>query len=216
MNKELLETFNKSSLEFFANSNSLHSLGTKGNKLINVASRQICDVLNLNEKEIIYTSGGLENDNLCILGFLNNFENSKHVLVEDGVSAIIVMCLNKMKEKGFSFETFSSFSTSLLKKETVLICFKKDIYDVDCIPKNVKKYISLKDCKKDYDRYDFLSIDGYDLCNLAFMGCLIKNKNINLEPIIHGGKSVTLYRSGTPSLPLIVTLSKAVKLKYNK
>ena len=41
---------------------------------------------------------------------------------------------------------------------------------------------------------------------------LIKKESINIEPLIHGGKSTTVFRSGTPALPLIVSLMKALKL----
>ena len=41
---------------------------------------------------------------------------------------------------------------------------------------------------------------------------LIKKESINIEPLIHGGKSTTAFRSGTPALPLIVSLMKAMKL----
>ena len=41
---------------------------------------------------------------------------------------------------------------------------------------------------------------------------LIKKDNIVIEPLIHGGKSTTIYRSGTPALPLIVSLAKALRL----
>ena len=54
------------------------------------------------------------------------------------------------------------------------------------------------------------------------VGCLIKKRNIDLEPIIHGGKSQSIYRSGTPTHALYASFAKALKLvlsdfdiKYN-
>ncbi len=44
------------------------------------------------------------------------------------------------------------------------------------------------------------------------IGVLVKKENVDLIPLIHGGKSTTIYRSGTPCLPLIVSLSKALRL----
>ena len=40
-------------------------------------------------------------------------------------------------------------------------------------------------------------------------------KNITIENLIHGGKSTTIYRSGTPYLPLIVSMAKALRLAYD-
>ena len=47
---------------------------------------------------------------------------------------------------------------------------------------------------------------------LKGIGCLIKKDKVELEPMIYGGKSTTVYRSGTPALPLIVSLAKALRL----
>ena len=44
---------------------------------------------------------------------------------------------------------------------------------------------------------------------------MIKKENIRIEPIIHGGKSQTIYRAGTPPLALIVSCAKALKLAIN-
>ena len=43
---------------------------------------------------------------------------------------------------------------------------------------------------------------------------VVKKENIMIEPLIHGGKSTTIFRSGTPPLPLIVSLMKALDLIY--
>ena len=40
----------------------------------------------------------------------------------------------------------------------------------------------------------------------------IKKENVIIEPLIHGGKSTTAFRSGTPALPLIASLMKAMEL----
>ena len=44
------------------------------------------------------------------------------------------------------------------------------------------------------------------------IGALIKKENIVIEPLIHGGKSTTKDRSGTPATPLIVSMAKALRL----
>ena len=61
--------------------------------------------------------------------------------------------------------------------------------------------------------FDILTLQGD---RHASNWSLIKNKNTYIEPIFHGGKSTTIYRSGTPALPFIVGLSKLIKIKYKK
>ena len=62
------------------------------------------------------------------------------------------------------------------------------------------------------DDIDLFSFSAHKIYGLKGIGALIKNKNISLEPIIHGGRSTTSYRSGTPAAPLIVSLAKALRL----
>ena len=61
---------------------------------------------------------------------------------------------------------------------------------------------------------DLASMSAHKIYGLKGIGMLIKRENINIEPLIHGGKSTTVYRSGTPALPLIVSLAKAMRLAY--
>ena len=66
--------------------------------------------------------------------------------------------------------------------------------------------------KINFDNIDLASFSAHKFYGLKGIGCLIKKEKIQLEPLIHGGKSTTVYRSGTPALPLIVSLSKALRL----
>ena len=62
------------------------------------------------------------------------------------------------------------------------------------------------------DNVDLLSFSTHKFYGPKGVGVLIKKSNIEIDPIIHGGKSQTNYRSGTPALPLMVSTSKALRL----
>lgn len=62
------------------------------------------------------------------------------------------------------------------------------------------------------EHVDLYSFSAHKFFGLKGIGCLIKKNNIELEPLIFGGKSQSNYRSGTPALPLIVSCSKALRL----
>jgi len=73
------------------------------------------------------------------------------------------------------------------------------------------------------ENVDLVSFSAHKFFGIKGIGVLIKKEKVLLEPLIHGGKSTTIFRSGTPALPLIVSLSKALRLatdeidlKYNK
>jgi cysteine desulfurase len=67
------------------------------------------------------------------------------------------------------------------------------------------------------DKIDFTNVDLVTLAPHKFygingFGLLIKKENVNLKPIIYGGKSTTIYRSGTPVTASVVALDKALSL----
>ena len=73
-----------------------------------------------------------------------------------------------------------------------------------------------------FSNVDLISFSAHKFFGLKGIGCLVKKENISIEPLIHGGKSTTIFRSGTPQLPLIVSMSKALRIalenledKYN-
>ena len=49
-------------------------------------------------------------------------------------------------------------------------------------------------------------MSAHKIYGIKGIGLLLRKPNIEIEPLIHGGKSTTKYRSGTPALPLIVSL----------
>ena len=85
--KEILESFNKVSTDYFANPNSLHSLGIKSHELLLNATKQISSLLKIKENEVIYTSGSTESNNMAIIGLaLEKGKRGSHIL--DNVSCL--------------------------------------------------------------------------------------------------------------------------------
>lgn len=66
MREKLIDSYEKSNRDYFANSNSLHELGLNSRKLEEAATKQILEVLNLKDYEVIYTSGNAESYSLII------------------------------------------------------------------------------------------------------------------------------------------------------
>lgn len=195
--EEILKTYEKSSVEFIGNSNSLHKLGLDSKKLENAASEQILETLNLTNKEIIYTSGNCESYTLI----LNNITNDKEIITDNKEFYQIGVTMNK----NIKYGTISSLKTS----NTYLVSTKNKNCDFKCL-----KHIDISNNYnlENINNFDYITIED----ELPFFGALIKNKNQNLTPLIHGGKSTTKYRSGTSSTSLIATFSKLIKLKYKK
>ena len=86
---EVLDSFIKVSKDYFANPNSLHSLGEKSKNLMNGATKQISELLKIREDEVIYTSGSSESNNLVIKGFAAKYKNAHIITTSIEHSSII-------------------------------------------------------------------------------------------------------------------------------
>ena len=237
VNKEILESFNKACLEFVGNANSLHNLGIKTNKLIESATKQIADILKIKPSEIIYTSGSSESNNLAIKGIALKHQNKgKHIVVSNFEHSSVYGALDYLKTLGFEITYLDNDENGLITIENIQNAVRKDIILVIINQVNSETGLKqpveeigniLKDNKAFYmvdltqsigkvninlDKIDLGVFSAHKIYGLKGIACLFKNKNILLEPLIHGGKSTTIYRSGTPNHPLIAAFAKSLRL----
>ena len=236
--KEVLSLYNKISTEYFANSNSLHSLGIKSKELEEYATRKIAKILKVKENEIIYTSGASESNNLALKGICEKYENrGKHIITTKLEHSSIIETVNYLERKGYIIDYVNitdeglvdiKHLESLLNDETLIVSIcavdseiglKQPINQIGEILKKYPKCYFHVDCTQaigkiniDFTNIDLASISGHKIYGLKGIGLLIKKEKIEIEPLIHGGKSTTKYRSGTPPLPLIVSIMKSLEL----
>ena len=239
--KQVLDSFNKVSLEYIGNANSLHKLGRESYHLMEASVKQIADLLKVNKDEVIFTSGASESNNLAIVGSVLKYKNrGKHILTTKLEHSSVLDTLKFLEKNGFEIEYINILDNgkidindlkNKIRDDTVLVSINQVnseigiIQDVNIIGKFLKKYPkiifhvdgtqAIGKINVNLDSIDLYSFSGHKIYGLKGIGCLIKKKNIELEPIIHGGKSQTIYRSGTPVLPLYVSLAKALKLSLN-
>ena len=191
MKQEIIKTYDKASNDYGYNSNSLHKLGLDARKLEEAATKQILEVLELKDYDVIYTSGNAENYTMLA-------NNIKESIYSDN-KEMLEIC----KEKNIVV-----MNKDNIDKNTFISVEDENFYNgkVNHININLKKRYN------DLNKYDFITIED----EIPFFGMLIKKKNIEIKNLIHGGKSTTKYRSGTSVTPLIASFAKLVKLKYKK
>ena len=237
-NNEVLNTFVEVSNKYIGNPNSLHKLGIDANNLINAATKQIADLLNIKESEIIYTSGASESNNMVIKGICEKYQNrGKRIITTEFEHSSIFGPLTYLQKKGFEvvFVKTNEFGVvdidnlkELLTDDTILVSICAVNSEIGIIQPINEIGLLLKEYNKcyfhvdmtqalgkiniDFTNIDLASFSAHKIYGIKGIGMLYKKESISLEPLIHGGKSTTVFRSGTPATALIVSFSKAIRL----
>lgn len=204
--------------------------------------KELSKKANLDENmEIIYTSGSSESNNLAIKGIAKSYkEKGKHIISTFLEHSSVSSPLTYLKEQGYEIDIVNITNEgkvdlehlkSLIRKDTILvsICYVDSevgiVQPIEEIAKIVKEYPNCffhVDCTQaigkiniDLKNIDLISFAPHKFYGLNGFGALIKNKEIVLEPLINGGASTTIYRSGTPVIGQICALEKALEISFN-
>ena len=244
VDEKVLNRFNYIVNNYYANPNQIHSMGLCCNKIIETAIENIEKNLNLIDKEIIFTSGASESNNTVLKGINTS---KRHIITTEFEHSSILSPLSYMQKNGFkvSFVKLDKDGIvdlndldNLISEDTFLVSInavnsetgiKQPIKEISKIVKKHDGVLFHSDMtqiigkdKIDINCTDLASFSAHKIYSFKGIGCLIKNKNIKLIPLIHGGKSTSIYRSGTPSTELIDSISTALTIinenleeKYN-
>lgn len=242
VDKRVLDAFNEATLKYFANPNSTHKLGIEAKNRIDEASKNIAKNLGVDSDELIYTSGASESNNLVIQGICNRYKSrGKHIIISKLEHSSIVAPASYMQSLGFEVDLVNVNKDgivdidelkSLIRDDTILVSIiavdselgiRQPIEEIGKLLKNYPNLYFHTDASQivGKDHIDFTDVDLVTLAPHKFyglngFGVLIKRKEIGLTPIIYGGKSTTIFRSGTPVIGSIVALEKAVDLAVNE
>lgn len=240
VNEEVLNSYIETTKKMVGNPNSLHKLGIEAKSLIDAATRQIANILKVKPNEIIYTSGASESNNTAIKGVCLKYQNrGKHIITTHLEHSSIIEPLNYLKRQGFEVEYVNITENGMvdiedLKKkirdDTILVTIAsinsevgivQPIKDIAVLLKKYPKVYfhsditqSLGKEKVDLTDVDLASFSAQKFYGMKGIGGLVKKENVVIEPLIHGGKSTTKDRSGTPATALIVSMAKALRLAY--
>ncbi len=241
VDERVIESYSLACKKFIGNPNSLHKLGVEAKEVIDASTKQIADILGVKSSEIIYTSGASESNNTAVKGICLKYQNrGKRIITTELEHSSIIAPLNYLTTLGFDVDFVKLDDKGrvdledlerLMGDDVILVTIssvnsevgvKQPLKEISKIVRKYKKCFFHSDMtqsigkeKIDMSLVDLASLSGQKFFGMKGIGALIKKENIAIEPLIHGGKSTTIYRSGTPQLPLIVSLSKAMRLAYD-
>ena len=239
---EVLDTYNKTSKDFFGNPNSLHELGVKTKNLMNSATKQIAEILNINETEITYTGGATMANNMALIGVaMQNHKRGKHIIVSKLEHPSIYAICNYLQSIGFLIDYVNNDSEGLIdfddlkakmRDDTILvsICAVNSETGVRQPLKMIRQIIKKENMATifhsdmtqaigkvpvNFHDVDLASMSAHKIFGPKGIGFLYKNNAIKFAPIIFGSGKTNDLKPGTPPLPLIAALSKALRLAIN-
>lgn len=242
VDKEVLDYFYEVSLKYYANPNSIHKLGLEAKKIIDDSTESIANNLHVLPEEIIYTSGSTESNNMVIKGICERYKNKgKHIIVSSLEHNSTIASATFMQDKGFDVDLVPITShglvdidelKKLIREDTILVSIVSVdselglVQPIEEIGEFLKDYPNIvfhTDATQaigkvdiDFTNVDLISFTPHKFYGIPGIGVLIKKKNVNLIPLISGGKSTTVYRSGTPTTALIASCAKALEIALTK
>ena len=238
VDNEVLDEFIKATKKYIANPNSSHPLGKMAKEEIDKVSERIAQYFHTDKEAIIYTSGSSESNNLVLKGIAERRKNIGNKIIISAVehSSIVAPC-NYLASLGYDVSIIPLDKNGLvdlnileqeLNNKTILvsICAVDSelgtIQPIKEISQLVKKYPNIifhTDATQaigkveiDYTGVDFITFGPHKFFGLNGFGVLVNVNHHALIPIIHGGKSTTIYRSGTPVTANVIALGKAFDL----
>ena len=227
----------------YGNASSLHFFGREAYQGLEKARQQVAELLNASTKEIIFTSGGTESDNLAIKGIAHKLkEKGKHIITSTIEHPAVIEACQALALHGFEItylpvDPYGIINIDILrksiKKETILISImhgNNEIGTIEPIQEiseiaHEEEIIFHTDAVQTAGKIpldmkkmniDLLSISAHKIYGPKGVGALFKREGVIMEPLIHGGGHEQGFRSGTENVVGTVGLGKAAELSRSR
>lgn len=240
---EVAEAVTRAMLTDYGNAASMHKKGVEAERLIREARETIAGTLKVPGKEIIFTSGGSESNNMALIGgALANRRAGKHIITTGVEHASIYNTLNFLEEQGYEVTylpvdafglIFPEDLEKAVREDTILVSVMLVNNEIGAVEpvEELAKIIHKKnprtlfhvDAIQGYGKYlirpkkqgiDLMSVSGHKIHGPKGVGFLYKNEKAKVHPIIFGGGQQRGMRSGTENVPGCYGLGVAARLVY--
>lgn len=237
------ELVGKVMCEDYGNPSSMHKKGVDAEKYVRTSKEIFAKLLKVQEKEIFFTSGGTESDNLALIGCARaNSRAGKHLITSSIEHPAILNTMHYLEEEGFRVTYLPVDKDGRIKledlkealcEETILVSIMyvnnevgsvQPIEEAVQIVKNYNKDILFHvDAVQGFGKYrihpkrlgvDLLSISGHKIHGPKGTGVLYINEKVKIKPIAFGGGQQKNIRSGTENVPGIAGIGLAAKEIY--
>ena len=243
VSEEIIDSYCKLLKENYANSDSIHDMGSKAGTYLKKARGQIASLLNCKENEIIFTSGSTESNNTAIKGVAFAYQNRGKHIITTKIEHPSVLESCKQLEELFGFEvTYLGIKKDgkidleelkqSLRKDTILVSVMAvnnemgSIQDIKSIAKIIREnstafyHIDATQamCKEklDYNVADLYNFSSHKFYGLKGSSVLVKKEKVRLVPVLSGGQQENGSRGGTVNWGSHLMLAKSLRLGLEK
>lgn len=229
--------------EDYGNPSSLHNMGKDAEDYIREAKEKIAKTLKVDGKELVFTSGGTESNNMALLGgALANQRAGKHIITTAIEHASVNAPLAYLEELGYEVTYLSVDKDGLIsleelretvREDTVLVSMMMVNNEIGAVEpiEEAARIIKEKnpntlfhvDAIQAYGKYriypkkmgiDMLSVSGHKIHAPKGTGFLYIRDKVKVKPIIYGGGQQKGMRSGTENVPGVAALGEAAAEIY--
>ena len=240
---EVAEIVVKTMTEDFGNPSAMHLKGVEAEKYVREAAQILAKILKVNEKEIIFTSGGTESNNLALFGGADaNKRSGNHIITTSVEHAAVGQPAERLEQMGYEVTIVPVDHRGVVQLEALEKALRPDTILVSTMYVNnevgavmpveeIAKLVHEKspkalyhvDAIKAFGKYriypkkagiDMLSVSSHKIHGPKGVGFLYINEKARIQPQILGGGQQAGMRSGTDNVPGIAGLGVAAKMVY--
>lgn len=243
--KEVADLVYKMMLEDYGNPSSMHQKGVEAEAYVKEAKERIAKTLKVNEKEILFTSGGTESNNLALIGgAMANRRVGNRIITTAIEHPAVSAPMQFLKEQGFDLVVLPVDGQGVVKMDSLKEALTPDTILVSTmyvnneigavepveeigklVHENCPKALYHVDAIQAFGKYrifpkkagiDVLSVSGHKIHGPKGVGFLYINEKVRIIPQILGGGQQNGMRSGTDNVPGIAGLGLAAKMSYEQ
>ena len=241
---EVAELMSKIMCEDYGNPSSMHNKGVQAERYVRYGRETLAKILKVNEKEIYFTSGGTESDNLALIGCaMANYRAGKHLITTKIDHPAILQTMHYLEDQGFEV-TYLSVNDkgqislqelqNAMRKDTILVSIMHTNNEIGAVEPIAEAGRLIKstnpstlfhvDAVQGFGKYriypkrmgiDLLSVSGHKIHGPKGVGFLYIGEKVKIHNIIYGGGQQKNLRSGTENVPGIAGMAKAAEMLYN-
>ncbi len=241
--EEAAHLMHKVLCEDYGNPSSLHHKGVEAEAYLRYANETFSKILKVNEKEIFFTSGGTESDNIALIGAaMANHRTGRHLITTRIEHPAVMQSMSYLENQGFEVTYLSADRQGKISLEeleeavradTILVSIMHTNNEIgsiqpiaeagDLIKRKNPKTLFHVDAVQGFGKariypgkmhIDMLSASGHKIHGPKGIGLLYMRDGAKVSPVMYGGGQQRGLRSGTENLPGIAGFAKAAEMVY--